>query len=257
MTKSYRIVIIVFLLVQCKPSLQTIKGTFKSETYQYQVKPGSKHAEQIIFISDLPHTQLEPTELFKISKGSVVLLPFLSDSNKIRQQQLDNLHNRKDYYSELLQQIISDTTKYTTVVAEGLNANLLSQIAFAYPIDNLVLINPYKPNIEQCFISNCFNAVNPSTCDSLLKHFQLNDMNILQQLLKGIQEKAIDEQYGLYTLSFWNDVYRYQCDARSNKYNGKLSYVYINNSGLALPEDSIHTVSKKNFYKRLKKLINN
>jgi hypothetical protein len=257
MAKSLRVVIMIFLFTQCKPSLQTISGTFKNEAYQYRLQSGSKTTNQIIYIPDLPYSIIDETEVFKIGKGEKVLLPYLSNDNALRQKQLDNLQNRKDYYSELLQQLIVDSTSHVTIVAEGLNANLISHIAFAYPIDHIVLINPFKPDIEQCFISNCFNAGNTTTCDSLLQHFQLNNLVELEKLLQNLQENNIDEQLGLYTLSFWNDIYRYTCNPRSNKYERKLSYIYTSNSGLALPQDSINTINVHGFYKRLKKVINN
>lgn len=257
MINVLKTLVILLLFSQCKPSIETVNSTFKNENYTYQTRQIKNNSKQIIYIPDLPQSTLREYDLFKTGKANILVIPYLSDNDLLRQKQLDNLQNRKDYYSAILQQSTSDTGVYVTVVAEGLNANLLSQIAFAYPIDHLILINPYKPDIEQCFISNCFNAGNTTVCDSLLQHFQLNDINELQSLLKALQENTVDQQYGLYTLSFWNDIYRYKCDARSNMYKGKLSYIYTDNSGIALAQDSTYTFKAAEFFKHLKKVINN
>jgi hypothetical protein len=257
MIKPSFVLLLAILLVHCKGPELTVTDTFKTERYTYLINAHKKTKSLVIYIPDVMTTQLSAPEIFKLSKSNTVYVPFLADDNLIRQRQLDNLQNRRDFYSHVLQRILSEKYTHVTVVAEGINANLMSNIAFAYPIDELIFVNPFAPDIEQCLINTCFNLTHPSKCDSLLQHLGFTNRDQVENMITALVENGRDIQYGHYALSLWNDFFRLTCDPVSHKFLGDVHYIYTTNTGLGQIKDSLHTFPATLLNKELHKRVSN
>ena len=214
------------------------KSTFQQKDFDYQGEhalitiygAAEKEKPLLVVLPELNNSTLSDEILKKLSrKYQVVKVSFLSPNDKQRQIQLDNLNNRINFYSDYLNLLAVTHQDSMSILAEGLNANFISNYTHAFALSNIYLINPYKPNLHQVFTDNCYASAT-ATCDSLLKYFGFTSRTELDSLLVAVKTDATDNKYGNHTLSFWRTVLTY--DLKNNTKAGNKILVFTQESGL-------------------------
>lgn len=231
-----QIVTIVLLTVNCKTSKQQSVYDYQDEhclVNSYNLN--NKTLPLVVCIPENFNSVISETFLTNLAKKNrVITISFLSPENRERQQQLDDVENRKNLYSEFLNYLSTTYQDSLIVIAEGLNANIISHYNHAFPLKTEVFINPYSPSLYSIFTQACYAQPN-EYCSSLLKNFGFSARHALDSMITAVSLNTTDRIYGNKPLQFWTTALNYPL--RDKKVDLKRNIIYTSESGFGDPRN--------------------
>lgn len=213
----------------------------------------------LIVVPDVDATLFHEDVLKKLSRNyRVTSISFLSERNKIRQKQIDNILTRTNFYSDQLRILTSVEKDSIVLLTEGLNANILCGMVHSFPIKQTYLTNPYYPTLKEALTTTCY-AQQRTACDSLISHLAFGYRYAIDSVFVEISNPKRDNQYGRHTTSFWKEALDVPAVPASNLYKGSLYYVFTDNSGLTptKPPQNTSTCKKSKLNDSLAYIIRN
>lgn len=239
--------IIVVVFGACKTKLVIEQKLYNNEPYSIQhYNPHQQKKPLVVILPEPQGTVISVEVIEKLAQRyRIDVIPFLAQDDFVRQMQVDYLRTRRELYSNALNEILVNTGDSLIVIAEGLNANIISQYAHAFKLKKFVAINPYASNLLQVLNHNCLGQTT-AQCDSLCNYFGFNNAENVANLIGAFSMLSSDIQYGKRTLNFWKDVLPYNF-GYSKKYI-KPEIIFTTNTGLqGLCETKNTVVSINNF----------
>ena len=257
---KYSALIFLLTLLSCSSSMQETTFTYKGEEATVVRYNASKsNLPLIIVFPDVDGSLLTEELIKRLAKNNrLTVVQFIGSKNKVRQQQLDNIQNRTNYYSDQLTLLTTLEKDSVTLLAEGLNANIASRIVNAMPINNYVLLNSYFPTLRDALTTTCY-AQRTANCDSIIRFLDFGYRYAIDSVFVEIAKPDRDNQYGRYTTSYWKDIFPLPSTPQEGFYKGSITYLFTTNSGLAptsLPKGGM-TCSKAKLKETLSALIRN
>ena len=260
--------VLLLLIFSCK----TVKET---KSYYYQNEEGFAdfyNANNIkkpllVIIPEVFNSLITEDFVVNLSKKNrVVVIHYLSSTNTTRVRLIDGLQNRLNYYNTVLSNLELDSN--STIVAEGVNANLAIQLGYNFNKPKLVLLNSWYPDLKEKLTTSCY-SLQDNSCDSLLNYLSFTDRSQVDALLNGLTDKnSTDNLYGNYTLGVWRNFMSYNNSQLLKMYPSNPRWVYTTNSGLLSEKDKqyllnsngkrkdVYLISKKEFLKKYNVLSN-
>jgi hypothetical protein len=230
-----QIVTFVLLSVNCKTSRQQSVYDYQEEhcvVNSYNLK-NTKLPLIVCIPENLNSVISEPFLTNLAKKNRVISISFLSPENRDRQQQLDVVVNRKNVYSEFLNYLSTTYHDSLIVIAEGLNANIISNYNHAFPINTEVYINPYSPSLYGVFTQSCYAQPN-EYCNSLLHNFGFSERAALDSMITAVSLNTTDRIYGNKPLQFWTTAINYPL--KDKRVDLNRSIIYTSESGFGNPK---------------------
>lgn len=261
-----RSIIILFIII----SFTSCKSTKETQFFYYHQEEGkayfynarSKHKPLLVIIPSIYNSLFTDEYISTLSKKNrLVVIHFLSSTNTTRLQHIDGIENRLNYYNTVLSSLETQHT-ISTLIAEGMNANLAIQLGFNFNKPDLILINSWHPTLRERLTTNCY-IKQDNSCDSLLHYLSFSERVQVDSLLTSLSTmSSTDNIYGNHTLGKWRQFMNYTSEDILTMYPSNPKWIYTTNSGLLSKNEyttlknsrskrnNVYLLSKKEFLKK-------